>query len=72
MSDQNQLKQKSAALQRHVQAYPPPKYFGLILAMAKCDAISKSEVINIAVKQYFDNLPQDEKTRIIQQSKNTY
>lgn len=65
-------KQKSAALLRHVQSYPPPKYFGLILAMAKCDEISKSEVINIAVKQYFDSMPTEERMRIIQQSKNSY
>ena len=65
-------KKKSVALQRHIQAYPTPKYFTLVDAMSKCREISKSEVVNTAVKEYFDRMPEQERQRILTIGKNTY
>lgn len=67
-----QEKPKSASLQRHVQAYPPPKYYRLVDAMSKCENISRSEVVNQAVKEYFDRMPEQDRQRILQQGSNHY
>jgi hypothetical protein len=62
----------STSLQRHIQAYPSPKYFLLVEAMSKADAISKSEVVNKALREYFDRMPEQERQRIVNVSKNSY
>lgn len=49
---------KSDALNRHVQAYPSPKYHTLVVEHAKAVG-TKSEVVCEALKQYFDNMDQN-------------
>lgn len=65
-------KKGSTALQRHVQAYPPPKYYRLVEAYSKCNEISKSEVVNKALKEYFDKMPDEDRQRIVNVSNNHY
>jgi hypothetical protein len=65
-------KTKSVALQRRVQGYPPPRYHNLLLAKSKCDGLSESAIVTEAVKQYFDSMPEQERQRITQFSKNSY
>ena len=65
-------KKVSTSLQRHIQAYPSPKYFLLVEAMSKTNAISKSEVVNRALREYFDRMPDQERQRIVNVSKNSY
>lgn len=60
------------ALQRRVHAYPPPKYHELTTAYAKANEMPKSEVVTLALKQFFDSMPKQEQVRIQNLSKNSY
>lgn len=68
----NSPKKKSVALQRNIHAYPPPKYYTLVDAMSKCREISKSEVVSIALKEYFDRMPEGERQTILTLGRNHY
>jgi hypothetical protein len=65
-------KKKSAAIERRVQAYPPPKYHKLTEAYAKATGITQSEVVTTALKDFFDKMPECERSRIISVSKHSY
>lgn len=65
-------KKVSTSLQRHIQAYPSPKYYLLVEAMSKANDISRSEVVNKALREYFDRMPEQERQRIVNVSKNSY
>jgi len=62
----------SAALERRVQVYPPPKYSALVKAMSKAEKISESEVVSTAIKDFFDRMPEDIKERLRTLSKHSY
>lgn len=63
---------KSTALERRLQGYPPPKYHRLTEAYAKATGVTKSEVVTIALKNFFDRMPEGERARIISASKHHY
>lgn len=63
---------KSAAIERRVQGYPPPKYHGLTEAYAKVSGMAVSGVVTQAIKEFFDRMPEGERKRIINQSKHSY
>lgn len=65
-------KHRSSSLDRHISVYPHPKYYNMVVALANCEEMSKSEVINTALKEYFDRMPESERQRIISVSKNRY
>ena len=56
---------KSDALSREVQCYPSPKYFALVKGYAVLNQASRSETANLAIKCFFDSLPEDERKRYI-------
>ena len=65
-------KKRSSALDRRVQFYPPPKYSELTRAYSKVNEMKDSEVAKIALKEFFDRMPEAERRRILTQSKHSY
>jgi hypothetical protein len=63
---------QSETVKRQIQVYPAPKYHGLLLAKCKADEVSRSEVVNQAVKEYFDRMPEQEIQRIKSLGSNHY
>lgn len=55
-----------------VKAFPTPKYFNLVDSLSKSEGLSRSKVVTTAIKSYFDNMPEKEKERIVNNSKNSY
>ena len=60
------------ALKRRVHAYPNEKLHQLTTAYARVNEMPTSAVVNTALKQFFESMPQQEKQRIINLSKNSY
>ena len=52
-------KTKSIALERKLECYPPPKYHNLMMGYKELNEISKSEAVTEAIKQFFDNMPEN-------------
>jgi hypothetical protein len=50
---------------RRVTAYPPPRYSKMVKALALIDESTESKIASQAIKNYFDNLPSDQKQRVI-------
>lgn len=70
---QNQKPAKrSTAIERIVQAYPPPKYHQLLCADAKVSGVSRSNIVCDALKAYYDRMPEQEKQRILRAARNSY
>lgn len=65
-------KKISSSHQRTIKAYPTPKYFNLVDSLSKSEGISRSEVVSVALKSYFDNMPEEQRQRIATNSKNSY
>lgn len=65
-------KKNSSSHQRAVKAFPTPKYFNLVDSLSKSEGVSRSKVVSTAIKSYFDNMPEHERNRIVNNSKNLY
>jgi hypothetical protein len=65
----SEKKNQSSAHARQIKSFPPPKYHGLVVGMSKLEGISKSEVVCIALKQYFDSMPERDRARLMSVSK---
>lgn len=48
-----------------IDAYLRPKLYSYTVGYAKLNEMSRSNVINIAVKSFFDSMPDDLKHRIL-------
>lgn len=62
-------KPKSIALERRVQCYPSPHYHILVNGYAIEYDLSKSNVICLGIKLFFDSLPAHERERLIKSGK---
>lgn len=58
-------KNKSKALDRKIEAYPQPYYHRLVTGYVAIHEVSRSEVVCQALKLYFDTMPQDQKSRLM-------
>lgn len=65
-------KNSNPCLERHIQAYPPPKYYQLVKAYAKVNDMKVSETVSLAIRDFFDRMPEAERQRIVQISKHHY
>jgi len=65
-------KKNSSSHERAIKAFPNPKYFNLVDSLSKSEGVSRSKVVSTAIKSYFDNMPDQEKERIVNNSKNSY
>lgn len=70
----NMEKKRSIALKRKVEAYPPPKYYGLLESYREANDMGRSETLNYIVRHFFDTMPASEIDRIrhLAGSKNSY
>lgn len=58
---------------RRVTAYPPPRYSKMVKAFAEINESTESKIASQAIKNFFDNLPNDQKQRVLKAiSKNSY
>jgi len=56
---------RSSSLERRVQIYPPPKYFGLFTAYARANEMRESEAAVHMIRCFFDAMPEGERIRIV-------
>lgn len=61
---------KNKTLERRVVSYPPPKVFNLVSKYSEVNEMTRSETICLALRQFFDQMPADQKIRIL--NKNSY
>lgn len=57
-------KYNNSTLDRRVQVYPSPKYFGLFTAYAAANEMAESEAAAHMIRCFFDQMPEGEKIRI--------
>ena len=50
---------------RKLQAHPAPKYHKLTKAYANLQEMSVSEAVSIMIKQFFDAMPEKERSRLV-------
>jgi hypothetical protein len=55
---------------RAVTTYPAAKYKNLLSEYSRVNEISESKVAGMAIRQFFDTLPNDQKAQLL--SKNHY
>ena len=55
------------ALERRLQCYPPAKYCNLTKALARANGMREGQVVTVALKEYFDRMPEQERQRILSQ-----
>lgn len=60
------------ALERRLQAYPPPKYHLLTKAYAQVNEMKDSETVSFIIKDFFDRMPEQERQRLIDKSRHHY
>jgi hypothetical protein len=60
----NKKYQRTIALSRRLQVYPPPKYFGLFSAFVKANEMKESEAAVLMIRCFFDTMSAEEKIRI--------
>lgn len=73
MSEQQRKKYpRTSALNRRIDYYPRPSYEALVKAYADDKGISRSAVVDMGVKLFFDTLNTGEKQRILRQAKNQF
>ena len=72
MSDKKQYPSDVVPKERRLQCYTSPHYTGLTKAYAKVNEMTESKVVNLALKCFFDKMPDSEKQKIITTSKNHY
>lgn len=65
-------KYHNSTLERRIQTYPPPKYFGLFIAYTSANEMTEAEAAAHMIRCFFDRMPEGEKIRIINCSKNSY
>jgi hypothetical protein len=65
-------KYPNTTLERRVQAYPSPRYFGLFKAYAAANEMKQSEAAALMIRCFFDKLPQGELIRIVNFKKLDY
>lgn len=56
---------KSVAHKRKVNAYPSTVNFKLLSAESDMTSISRSRIVDKALKQYYDSMPEGEKRRLL-------
>lgn len=56
---------KSIAHERRVECYLPPKYDVLVKGFREVNEFNKSEAIVEIVKSYFDNIPEKQRVRCL-------
>jgi hypothetical protein len=62
-------KKRSSSLERRVQYYPKPRYEALIDSYAKDLNVSKSSVIGMGVKLFFDTMPAHKREELLRDQK---
>jgi len=72
MSDKKKYASDVLPKERRLQCYPSTHYTGLTKAYAKVNEMTESKVVNLALKSFFDKMPDSEKQQIITASKNHY
>jgi hypothetical protein len=55
-----------------VPSYLRPKSYALVVGYSELNEMSRSEVMNMAVRCFFDTVPNDIKEKIIKFDKNNY
>ena len=60
------------AQQRRIQYYPRPTYEALVKAYAAETGESRSAVVEMGVKLFFDTMPQERKQALLRQAKNKF
>ena len=60
----------SPTLLRRVQVYPSPKYFRLMEAYVHANEMNESEGVSVMIRQFFDNMSEADRQRIIEVSNN--
>lgn len=65
-------KKQSCSHTRQVKAYPPQRIYSLTQAYARMEEVSKSTVVEIALRRFFDSLSPEEKARVQMFAKNGY
>lgn len=63
------MSSKSKTMENSVRAYLPPLYSRLVKCNAKYNGESESEIVVTAVKKHFNEMPREEKERILQYGK---
>ena len=63
---------KNNTIERGVKAYLPPLYHRYFQAYVKYIDESESRSATHMIKKFFDDMPQQEKQKILQLSKNSY
>lgn len=58
-------KYNNSTLERRVQTYPSPKYFGLFTAYATANEMKESEAAAHMIRYFFDQMPEGDKLRIV-------
>jgi hypothetical protein len=53
------------AKERRIDCYPSPRNHNLVNAFSKVYEVSKSSVVDDALKMYFDAMPQDKRTMLL-------
>lgn len=53
------------AQKRKITAYLPQKYYLLTINYAEQKQIPKSDVVKLAIKQFFDRMPQEYKNQLM-------
>lgn len=69
MSEKKKYNQ-TIALKRRIDYYPRPTYEMLVKAYAKETGESKSAVVEMGVKLFFDSMPQEKRNRLL--AKNSF
>lgn len=65
---------KCSSWRNQVRATLPPKYGALVDSLSKENEMSASSVVRLAVKQYFDSMPEAQRRGLLHkaQSKHSY
>jgi len=56
---------RSSSLDRQIQTYPHPHYYKLSIGFAKNNLISKGEAVEVAIKYFFDSMPEAKRNELI-------
>ena len=63
---------KSVSLERVVQAYPPPIYSKMLKGYVNITGKSRSAAVSEMIENFFESLPEQDKKKYLEASKNSY
>lgn len=65
-------KKRSCSHENYISAYVDPYIYKVVVADNKVNGISKSELVNRALRAHYEKMPERERQSMIERSKNTY